>query len=50
MMNAKETIKNNILVAMRIYLDSTTMQILEAVINKSEAHTIRIFQDYVAAV
>ena len=35
MMSAKETIKNNILVAMRIYIDSTTMQILEAVISKA---------------
>lgn len=35
MMNAKKTIKNNILVAMRIYIDSTTMQILEAVISKA---------------
>lgn len=35
MMNAKETIKNNILVAMNVYLDSVTMQILETVISKS---------------
>lgn len=35
MTNAKECIKNNILVAMRLHLDVNTMQILETVINKT---------------
>lgn len=35
MMNAKEKLKNEILVGMRVYLDVTTMAILEAVIVKA---------------
>lgn len=35
MTNAKECIKNNILVAMRSHIDVNTMQILENVINKT---------------